>query len=517
MTFSKINSSINSATKESDDPPKANRNDVVKAHKKMIQVALADAGWWCYGVKAIEVWVYTREGNLEMKEGNSWLDPSYLKNHDSDAKKALNSIYDTTSRHRQEIHRNSYAPGVGLPGTLWTDTFGMKFTSIQNKRPSGARSPLSRSSLSLKTDNSYINWRNLPALTEDPDQPYDPRMFALARAGLRQAAGIPFNVRGSQGIVIFMTRESAKLEKLSSRLNEEYLVTATEHIGSVQALFESREDLALERSKQVKKSFQKARRLIRCFMALQSRDEPEESFVKERKEDPTCVDKLKQNSCRLWDASQLFLQKWYKKMLGADIPPPPRLPLNVCIFILFAAFFTDFIMFSINQKFKDAFGNGLGFEPGQIASATTMIYALTASPAAQPRSIILGHGISMCVGMTFAHIPGNNPNLGEGDPFDSIRDLLRLSASVSISTTLMAIAGVAHPPGGAISLIFLRYKWNQWKSIQKFGIILIQDMILIILASIFNNLHSAKSYPTYWGYLPNRITSSLRKTFSKKK
>lgn len=493
---------------ESADPPKLPRPDVINAHKKMMQMALSDTGWWCHGVMAIEVWVYSKEGRLEMIEGNSWVDPVYLNNESADIKKAFRALHDASSLDFQRFSKKSYAPGVGLPGALWAETFGKSYAL--------ASGSFSSPGTCEKNYIPRIDWRNIPALSQDPDQPYDPRMFALSRAGLQQAAGIPFNVRGTQGIVIFMTRQSAKLDKLSSRLNEEHLITASEHIGSIQALFQSREAQAKERSIRVKKHFHRIRRKICCFLAFYVHKDPEDSSVEEQRKDPTCMDKFKEKYYKTLSGSKLYMRRWYKKMHGAGIQPPPRMPLNVCVFILFAAFVTDFIMFSLNKNIKDLFGEGLGFEPGQVASATTMIYALTASPAAQPRSIILGHMISMCVGMTFAFVPGDDPNLGIGDPFDSPRDWFRLSGSVSVSTTLMAMAGVAHPPGGAISLIFLRYKWNEWISYKKFAIILLQDVILIALSAIFNNVHSAKSYPTYWGDLPNRIGTLLRRIVAKK-
>jgi len=507
---------------------KVTRLDILKAHKNMMQLALADAGWWCHGVIAIEAWVLTKEGKLEMTEGNAWVDPNQLNNENPEIKRTLSTLYESSSRDFDRLSLKSYSPGVGLAGILWSETYGKTFSGASDNlnasihRDGRRRTsfvPAGSISMSSPRSNKYdskIDWRNIVALSEDPDQPYDPRMNALCRAGVRRAAGIPFHVRGTQGIILFMTRESALPERLNCQLNEEYLITAADHISSVQALFETRHAQANERTTRVNKSLRRARLKLKCSFAFRIHKDTEDSSTDVEAKDPSCIGKIKENYIFAYNKTKAFGKRWLKKMHGADTLPPPPTPPNVCAFILFAAFITDFIMFCMSKTFKDKFGRGLGFEPGQVASATTMIYALTASPAAQPRSIMLGHVISMCVGMCFAHIPGDDPNLGKGDPFDSPLDWVRLSGSVSISTALMAMFGVAHPPGGAISLIFLRYKWSEWESYKKFVVILFQDIVLIAIAAILSNLHPAKSYPTYWGYLPNRISTFLRRTISGK-
>jgi len=123
----------------------------------------------------------------------------------------------------------------------------------------------------------------------------------------------------------------------------------------------------------------------------------------------------------------------------------------------------------------------------------------------------------MFVGMTFAHIPGSDPNLGKGDPFNSPIDWMRVSGAISFSAALMAKIGIPFPPGGSLSLIFLRYKWNERESYQKMGIIILQDSIFVVIASIFNNLHASRSYPTYWGFLPNMLSSNVKSIYRKLK
>lgn len=82
-----------------------------------------------------------------------------------------------------------------------------------------------------------MTWRNVKNLVEDPDEQNNPRLAALARAGVGWAAGMPFHIGGQIGIVVFMTRDNIDLKKLQERRTEEYLLAAADMIGSAWAIW----------------------------------------------------------------------------------------------------------------------------------------------------------------------------------------------------------------------------------------------------------------------------------------
>lgn len=213
--------------------------------------------------------------------------------------------------------------------------------------------------------------------------------------------------------------------------------------------------------------------------------------------------------------SKIYALQWVEKMRGGNVKPPPGMPLSSVLFSMSAAFITVLIMASISQYFKSQCGDTLGFELGLIGGISTLVLTQSAAPGAQPGSIILAQAICMLVETIFTYIPGT----GTEDPFDSPLNWLRVAASVSVACAFMARFGVVHPPGGGLAVSFLRFKWNDVRGFQKMGVLLLQDVLFIGIASMIQNLNTnpAKRYPTYWGSFPNMLSSFVRKIFCPKK
>jgi len=503
------NDASNNPELNQDEPMRNQRNEVYLAHANMMSLALGDAGRWCYGIKAIEVWLYDEQGKLKLADSGSWIDPLYFENDDPEIGSALRALYDPGNPEYKENESVSYVPGEGLPGILWSDT---------SRNASQTVSALNPSTLSETNRKSQIEWRDVQSLADDPDQPYNPRLMTIAKAGFRLAAGVPFKNRRTKGIVVYMARGSVRMERMKSNLNEEYILASTEHIGSVQALRRPRKYATIQRAREVRATFLKVKRILKVSGPMfdnkdVSSDAPDtlKGHKKESKSDPqffegkplkpsTC-EKIKQTSEKAIVEIKTVSAIWFKKMQGGNVKPPPSMSLDISIFVICAAFCTCLVMSCIDLYLRRSFGETLGFEYGQIASLTTMAYTLTASPAAQPRSILAGHIASMLVGMTVALIP---------DTSTFTMKPVRYAAAISISSGVMAKLGVAHPPGGSLANTFLSFRWGLTDSYRKMGIIVLQDVIFILLISAVNNVHSAKNYPTYWGHTPNMISKFVR-------
>lgn len=499
------------------------RPNVLESDEKMMKLAISDAGNWCYGIKAIDVWIYNR-GRLVSALGGTWVDPVYFQNEDKEIKSALMKLYDTSTPDYMNPLDFSLAPGEGLAGALWADTAG----SDTSPTPAAL---LSQENVNKQRLIKRIKWRDVNNMAEDEDQPFNERIKVIGQAGFGLAAGVPFNVRGrTRGIVIYMARKSVDMDKLTSFLNEEYMFTASQHIGSVLALRKPRELALEERTVESTQAFEKASSIFAAILK-ESQAESFKSLLSEISEDKmnieqasgdevqiklgdektSCNDKLKQKfSDELEDIKEFWIE-WWTKMRGGNVKPPPGMPNKMVVFAMCAAFITVFIMAIINASLRNRFGSDLGFELGQIGGLSTLVFTMSAAPGAQPQSIFYAQTICMLVGMTFAHIPH------EGVLFDTPLEYLRVAGSVSVACAFMAKFGIVHPPGGGLAVIFLRYGWNNIKGFEKMGMLLLQDVIFIGIASIINNLNTSKGYPTYWGTIPNLFTAFVKKHLCNKK
>jgi CBS domain-containing membrane protein len=121
---------------------------------------------------------------------------------------------------------------------------------------------------------------------------------------------------------------------------------------------------------------------------------------------------------------------------------------------------------------------------GSFGASAVLVYGLINSPLAQPRNLIGGHVISAITGVT-VHL--------------LIPDMVWLSSALAVASSivLMQITQTLHPPGGATALIAnignpkvtaLGY----WFVVTP---VLSGVLILLLVALIFNNISSSRTYP----------------------
>src|SRR5690606_37854241 len=107
------------------------------------------------------------------------------------------------------------------------------------------------------------------------------------------------------------------------------------------------------------------------------------------------------------------------------------------------------------------------------------------SPLAQPRNLVGGHFLSAIIGVTVCKF---------------LPDILWLTAplAVSLSIVVMQMTKTLHPPGGATALIAVIGS----DSIKEMGYsyvispVMSGVLIMLIVALIFNNMSSKRSYPS---------------------
>lgn len=119
-----------------------------------------------------------------------------------------------------------------------------------------------------------------------------------------------------------------------------------------------------------------------------------------------------------------------------------------------------------------------------FGATCVLLFAVPASPLAQPRNVILGHLITSTVGLVFLYVLGDS--------------IIVMSLSVGIAIMLMQYFRAVHPPAGANPLVII----IAGQSMVGFDFlvtpVLIGSITLVVIASVINNYGEEARWPLYW-------------------
>ncbi|ENW20659.1 MULTISPECIES: HPP family protein [Acinetobacter] len=119
-----------------------------------------------------------------------------------------------------------------------------------------------------------------------------------------------------------------------------------------------------------------------------------------------------------------------------------------------------------------------------FGASCVILYAVSQSPLAQPRNVILGHFVSAFIGLIFLKIFGVSA--------------ISIALSVGCAIAAMQILRCVHPPAGANPLVILltansiQYEWSFL-----FFPVLLGSIALVLVAWLVNNIKTDKKWPTY--------------------
>jgi CBS domain-containing membrane protein len=172
----------------------------------------------------------------------------------------------------------------------------------------------------------------------------------------------------------------------------------------------------------------------------------------------------------------------------------------------FWSFFGSFVGIGILAYIQSIHfeGNDAVYLIGSFGASSVLVYGIIQSPFSQPRNLVGGHLISAIVGVTVHKI---------------VPDIIWIAAplAVSFSIIFMQMTKTLHPPGGATALI-ANIGSDKIKSLgymYVFSPVLIGVLILLIVALIFNNMTSSRTYPSHSTYhkhyhkIRKRLTGKL--------
>lgn len=122
---------------------------------------------------------------------------------------------------------------------------------------------------------------------------------------------------------------------------------------------------------------------------------------------------------------------------------------------------------------------------GSFGASSVLVYGAIQSPLAQPRSLIGGHLISAFIGVLV---------------YKCLPDVIYLTAPLAVALSIvgMQVTKTLHPPGGATALIAVigSEKIKALGFLYVLSPVLTGCLILYVVALIFNNITSERSYPT---------------------
>lgn len=319
----------------------------------LLHRTVADAGRWAFGIVAVEVWVLSDDmTRLNRPPYGWWLDPVF---HDHNrASCHFNRLTDSTRK--DFIPPMSYAPGVGVPGTLWAEASQAGPMMMRRSKMGSSEffSPLPKN----------VFWRNLKQLHMDPDQPHNPRLNYLVESGMGWAAAVPFDFNDYRGIVIFFARGTVDMGRLRSRTNEEYIVSASQLIGAAFALRGPRHRIVQERRNSSRETFRRVKesfmKKAHAGMDLKSLVMKEQSPVQTKVEEAATTLRYafaRQGSLYMWSSKLMRrLLAALKKSKGGGAPIPPAFIWSETALTFVGAFLTLAAVVNIHDAAVRNFG-----------------------------------------------------------------------------------------------------------------------------------------------------------------
>ncbi|EJK77033.1 hypothetical protein THAOC_01163, partial [Thalassiosira oceanica] len=333
-------------------------------------------------------------------------------------------------------------------------------------------------------------WRDTAAIVNDPDQPPYPRMALLEQAGYGKACGIPFDIRGHRGVVLYYARATADHNQLTELANDLHLRVSADLIGAISANSITSEASLLSKGDRLDKTMRRLRAKLHTILVF-SKWFKEPSGEMADDEEAKAGDELSKSppskspppSFRK-KVSQEFLQrmrKTYRQRIVNSVRQKAKLTIEK----------------SRGGACPASAGHALGAERLDLCGGlhyvdVTLQYGLTSAPAAQPRNVIYGFFVSLSVALLV------NLFVPVG--------WIRVPFATALAIATMCKMGIPHPPAGAAAATFASS--DKFDGVY-FALMLLGTLIAVITAILINNLNDKKQYPTYYAFVGESMKGSI--------
>lgn len=519
---------------------KQQRQEIVE--QDLLHRTLQDAGKFAYGTKMVELWVWDATlCKLFRPEGGWWIDPYWHRHEGSDddpqsQQEGACTFCQLVDKSRQDyVAPPMLSPGVGIPGVLWSDLGHTDRTKIPRHtgrqsapgsyRGSGTmdanfllqvfgtrslyehRTPHPSSLAANRQqqqqqhiaapnkERSRIAWRDVKALADDPDQPRNHRLQILAeRTDLRWTGGVPFRIKGEEGVVVYYARATVDLKKLQDKTNTEYLIHAADFIGSAWSLRLPRAAVMIRRHDEIARNFRRLRRalvfLVRLgikFDDLATTPVDMESSAPQTLHVQDVSHSITQSTCgnvlMKTKLAEKAVQLMVKSRGGGTLAPPPASwqqstlsAIGVLIGLLSLSALNEALSLNLSAAYR--------FPLAPMAALLALQFGLTSAPAAQPKTIMVGQMVSIVTALIVAEIPSSYFNVW-----------MKQSLACAVAVWIMSKICIVSPPAAANAFVFADGTY-QWTSLLTS---LIGCVIAILYAVFINNMSDKRQYPSSWG------------------
>ncbi len=502
-------------------------------HQDLLNRTLQDAGQFAYGTKMVELWVWDASlSKLFRPEGGWWIDP-YWHRHKTDDAHACTFCQLVDKSRQDYIAPPMLSPGVGIPGVLWSDLGhdrGRTALPMHRRGQPNSSSPGESGSMDanfllqvlgnrsynvhrnaftayvtaaqqqqqhMATSNkehSRIAWRDVKALADDPDQPRNHRLQAIASTDLQWTSGVPFRIKGQEGVVVYYARATVNLDQLQDKTNTDYLIHAADFIGSAWSLRLPRAALMIRRHDEISRNFRRLRHalifLIRAGVSLDnfvaSADNTDSLTRRTNSlENTSCSNtELRRCDVPLRTKFKSKAKQFLVKIRGGGTLAPPPASWEQSTLTAVGVLLTLSTLTALSHEFSANFGTDYQFPLPPMAALLALQFGLTAAPAAQPKTIILGQIVSIVTALVVAEIPTSY-----------LQVWTKQSLACAIAVLLMAKTCIVSPPAAANAFVFADGTW-QWTSLLT---ALVGSIIAILFSVLINNLSAKRQYPSSWG------------------
>jgi CBS-domain-containing membrane protein len=189
------------------------------------------------------------------------------------------------------------------------------------------------------------------------------------------------------------------------------------------------------------------------------------------------------------DQQDSAIQKYFRKWLGSGTAPPAKQSLKHHAWSFIGAFIGIACLGLLHTHVTT--DHDMACIVGAFGATSIIIWSLHGGPAAQPKNVVVGCVVGAIVGVLVIDVL----------QFLGLYHWMWLGAALCVSGTMAAqeLLNVVHPPGAAVSLIFVMgkvYHPNRFWYVLSPG--LTASVTLVVCAAVINNLSKERSYPKAW-------------------
>lgn len=264
------------------------------------------------------------------------------------------------------------------------------------------------------------------------------------------ATGIPFNINGYRGIVIFFGNKHAAEAKINDPANVSFMHAAAQLIGSSASTEAQIQDVMNFRKKIRQDNWHitkvKVKTIVRFGGSLRKDaaqtavnddvDKPKRrisSLQQIREASMHFRNNAKDIATEAKNQSKAKMTRYLKKLQGGSAGLPPPFSNSQTLLTFIGVLITHLILSRLDLLIQTESNKELSMVLPPLAALTTLQFSLTAAPASQPRNALLAQIVGVTVAILLCYIPNLDP-------------WLRSALAPAIVIPCMARLGITHPP-----------------------------------------------------------------------